>query len=354
MIRVGLMAGVVCLAVLGLWLRPVPAQRFEVPLAATLGTGAVIETVFTYTSPEGTAHAPAIVSQGVTFDVIWFDGIRESHNDVRILRGNPRDATVEEALTRQDLSARMEPPQTVLTLGNPLDSDGELLVTAVSLGGWAASSVVHDTGGLARKLSLSPVLNRSHLVKSPVVAMGDGWRMLPSYFEMGAAYGVAVLIDTDGRVRGQSAMAGGAGAIQPMVLPLDDKTAVALLRRFDRSQSNLLASWTLDAGRTWSRPEPLNVPNPSAPVAAVHLEDGRLLMLFNDHESDADTLTFATSSDGGRTWQRTRVLDGPGEGDLRYPMMTVLSDGRIAVTYSFSSKAGIVAHVMSADWALGQ
>jgi hypothetical protein len=35
-------------------------------------------------------------------------------------------------------------------------------------------------------------------------------------------------------------------------------------------------------------------------------------------------------------------------------MMQVLGDGRIAVTYSFGSKAGIVAHVLSADWALGQ
>lgn len=352
MTRLVLAGAVVLLAALGLWMRPTPDPKFAPLRVAKLGTGAQFDTVFSHLSTEGTAHAPAIVRQGAGFDLIWFDGIRESHNDVRILRGDVLSGEVHTLLGRESLSARTVPPQTVLTLGNTIQNGAGYLATVVSLGGWAASSVMWVEDGRARKLSLSPMLNRSHLVKSPVIAMQDDWRMVPTYFEMGGAYGVSALLDPSGRVRAQAAMRGDSAAIQPMIVPLNETQAVALLRRFDNSQTQLLASWSEDAGQSWSAPKPLDIPNPSAPVAAVPLEDGGLLMVFNDDPARADTLTFAVSKDQGRTWRRTRILDGPGKGDLRYPMMDVLGDGRIAVTYSTGSKAGIVAHVLSADWAL--
>jgi predicted neuraminidase len=198
------------------------------------------------------------------------------------------------------------------------------------------------------------LLARSHLVKSPVVPMVEGGHLLPTYFEMGNAYGVAARLDAAGRVRGQSDMRGGAAAIQPVVVPTSETEAVALLRNFTRDGGPLLASWTTDGGQSWTAPAALDLPNPSAPVAALRLSDERLLMVFNDAPDRADTLTLALSDDQGRTWTRGAVLGSEGGGDLRYPMLAVLGDGRIALTYSAGGKAGIVAHVFTESWAVQQ
>jgi len=345
---------VVALACLGLYLRPAPEWRFETPEVATLGTGASFETVFTHTSPEGVAHAPALNVTNEGFTLVWFDGIRESHNDVKILGTTWPGGVVETLFTRQSVSALMHPAQTILTLGNTVSAgaQGGYFGTVVSLGGWAAASVALIEDARARKLNLSPILARSHLTKSPVVAMQGDMRLLPTYFEMEGAYGVTALIDAQGRVRGQGIMRGTNAAIQPMVVPLTETRAVALQRRFERDQTQLLASWTGNGGRTWSPPSPLDLANPSAPVAAVTLSDGRILMLFNPEPNTADVLQFATSSDGGASWALGRLLDGPDKGNLRYPMMAVLRDGRIAVTYSTHNKTRIIAHILSADWAV--
>lgn len=354
MTRAAFVGLIALLAATGLWLRPAPEWRFAPAEKAALRIGAEFETVFRHRSDQGVAHAPALISGGT--EVAWFDGIREGHNDVRILEADLATGEVSERLTRQGLSARMVPPQTILTLGNTVGDGTEagLFATVVSLGGWAAASIAHVTGDRARKLSLSPLLNRSTLTKSPVVPMLGGWRLLPAYFEMDGGYGVAALVDARGRVRAQSVIRGDLAGIQPLIVPISATDAVALLRRFDRSNDRLLASWSEDGGASWSPPEPLDLPNPNAPVAAVPLVDGRLLMLFNDSPHSAEVLRFAVSGDGGRTWSPGRVLDGPGQGQLRYPVMQILSDGRIAVAYSAQDKTEIRTHALSADWALSE
>ncbi len=362
-LSVALTALVLGLAAFSYTARPGPDWRFATPALPDPDLPPGFKTVFAYTSPEGTAHAPALIPGGPEgdFALLWFDGLRESHNDVRILGVTyPEGGAPAEVLTRQSVSADMVPAQTVLTLGNTIgDGAGGLLATTVSLGGWAASSITHlsGAGGViaeGRRLNLSPLLARSHLVKSPVVPMAEGGHLLPAYFEMGTAYGVAARLDAEGRVRGQSDMRGGAAAIQPMVVPLSDTEAVALLRNFARGGGPLLASWTEDGGQSWTAPAALDLPNPSAPVAALRLSDGRLLMAFNDALDRADTLTLAISADQGHTWTRGPVMGSEGGGALRYPMLSTLGDGRIALTYSAGGKASIVAHVFTESWAVQQ
>lgn len=354
MIQRGLVFLIAVLGVVGFVAKPDPAWKFETQLQAQLGTGEFFETVFDYTSPVGTAHAPAIVSDGGGDKLIWFDGLKESHNDVKILSSNLSGDDVGELMSRQDMSSIFSPRQTILTLGNTIGDtvDGAYFTTVVTLGGWAAASIAHVTKTHAQKLNLSPIIARSHLIKSPVITMQGNKLLVPAYFELSNGYGVAVLLNSDRRVLAQSIMRGEFSGIQPMIVPLSHNNAVALLRRFDTKNDRLLASWTTDGGAHWTAPSPLKLPNPNAPVAAVPLDNGQILMLYNDDVDTAEILRFATSSDGGHTWSPGRVLDGPGKGNLRYPMMKVRDDGRILATYSTHGKKGIVAHIFSADWAV--
>lgn len=361
--KLGLFVSVIVLAVAGLFLRPVPHWSFELGTPATLGTGAEFETIFEHNSQLGVAHAPAFAVRDGALELVWFDGIRESHNDVEIFHAtvplNTYSATPgAPILSRQKMSNAMMPRQTILTLGNTIfdAADTGYFVTVVTLGGWAAAGIAHwdPDGGVGRKLNLSSVIARSHLVRSPMVGMQDGFRLVPAYFEVSEGYGVTALVDAQNRVRGQGTMRGEFAGIQPMIVPLSDKRAVALLRKFDKRQTQMLVSWTEDGGASWSSPQQTNIANPNAPVAAVRLEDGRVLMAYSVAEDDARTLRFATSDDDGASWIQGRKIDTSDTGSLRYPMMAVLPDGRIALTYSSGTKTSVLLHVLSADWAVAQ
>ena len=66
----------------------------------------------------------------------------------------------------------------------------------IAVGGWAMASIVDVArDGPARRLDLSPVLGRSNLVKSPMVAYADGSMGLPAYFEMGSTFGLLARFD---------------------------------------------------------------------------------------------------------------------------------------------------------------
>ena len=130
--------------------------------------------------------------------------------------------------------------------------------------GWAAASVARvilGPGGplRAEKLSLSPMLNRSALVKSPMLAYADGSHALPAYFEMGQMHGLLVRFHPDGRVADTRRMDGaGLNPIQPMIVPLDGRRAVAFLRDFDVKRGCLLRCETEDGGQSWSAPIRVN------------------------------------------------------------------------------------------------
>lgn len=256
----------------------------------------------------------------------------------------------------------MVPRQLVVTLGNTVPNEAaadSVYTTVVSVGGWAMASVADvrlgENGGVARarKLNLSPFLNRSHLVKSPMVACADGSHALPAYFEMGAAHGTLVRFDRRGRVRDTRRMIGkGVKAIQPMVVVLDELRAVAFLRDFDPS-GTLWTSRTGDGGQSWSRVEPAGIPNPSAPVAALPMGRGRILMAMNDDAGDAGRLRLALSEDEGATWRALRTLEDDG-GDARYPMLRLMPGGDILLAYSHGTKRGIRAWRFNAAWVVAQ
>ncbi len=335
------------------WAEPVPLAEGDAPL---------FQTVLDYTAPEGEAHSPGIILRDGGYSILWFEGSQEARADVDIV-GVDMDAEgvspVTRRVTRGGLSDAFEPRQLVVTLGNTVQNDASqdaLYATVVSVGGWAMASAADvrmgpDGPEVARKLNLSPLLNRSFLVKSPMVEYADGSHALPVYFEMGQTYGALVRLDASGQVRDMRRIAGPVKAIQPMVVPLDARRAVAFMRNFDGAGKRLLISRSEDGGQSWDRVRETDIPNPSAPVAALGLAADRILMAVNDDVSDGSILNLTLSEDGGETWRHLQRLEAGG-GEARYPMMRALPDGRIVLAYSVGAKTGIRVHEFNLAWAL--
>ncbi|MDZ7711190.1 MAG: exo-alpha-sialidase [Roseovarius sp.] len=360
---------ILALAVLSLGLSAVAIRRdrplcwrfaLPDPLPAT-GEGR-LKTVLDHRPAAGQAHAPAIIPHEDGFAVIWFQGSAEAQPDVDIWGvdlvrqdGDWQASRPTPRLTRADLGKALEPRQLVVTLGNTVAHEatpGRLFATVVSVGGWAMAAIADVTMSRegpvsARKLDLSPILNRSFLVKSPMLAYADGSHALPAYFEMGPTFGALVRFDAKGRVRDRRWMRSRvAKAIQPMIVPLDDRRALAFLRDFDRSDV-LWLSHSEDGGRSWSAPERTCRANPSAPVAALALGDGRILMAGNDDAAAPDALILSVSGDEGTSWREVHRIEGPGA--VRYPMLRRMGD-EIVLVHSTGGKRGIAAHVFDAAW----
>jgi len=336
--------------------------RFASPEPLPATGGGQFRTVLDHRPETGQAHAPAIVPQENGVAVLWFQGSAEAQPDVDIwgvdLRrrnGTWQVSDPAPRLTREALGRAMEPRQLVVTLGNTIAHDGKaghLLATVVSVGGWAMAAIADVAMAragpvTARKLDLSPILNRSFLVKSPMLACEDGNHALPAYFEMGPTFGALIRFDETGRVRDRRWMRSRpAKAIQPMIVPLDTRRALAFLRDFDRS-GRLWLSRSVDGGQSWSAPEQTDRPNPSAPVAALALGCGRILMAANDDAASPDALVLSVSEDEGASWREVHRLTGPGA--LRYPMLRRTED-EIVLAHSTGGKRGIAAHVFDAGW----
>ncbi|MEX1235683.1 MAG: exo-alpha-sialidase [Roseovarius sp.] len=345
--------------------RDVPLMwEWAVPAPMDRGGAPVFATVLDHAPETGIAHSPSIILKDQGMSVLWFAGSQEAQADVDVvgvdITPDGAASPITPRLTSAALAEAFEPRQLVVTLGNTVQRDGgkdTLYTTAVSVGGWAMASVAEvqmaPEGPVhARKLDLSPLLNRSFLVKSPMVAYADGSHALPAYFEMGSTYGALVRLDGHGRVRDMRRMTGPMKAIQPMIVPLDAARAVAFLRNFDSGGQRLLISRTGDGGRTWEAVRETPMPNPSAPVAALGIGGDAILMAVNDDAGDGGILNLVLSEDGGATWRHLRTLEAGG-GDARYPMMRALPDGRIALAYSVAGKKGIRAHLFNLAWALG-
>ena len=341
--------------------------RFALPKPVEAEGAPVFETVLDYVPTSGQAHSPGVVVREAGFDVLWFEGSKEAQADVDIHHaafersGDGWEQTTRGPLvTRGDLGRAMEPGQIVVTLGNTIENEAvkdRLFATVASIGGWAMASItdLRMAGGRpawARRLDLSPVLGRSNLVKSPMVAYADGSMGLPAYFEMGRTFGLLARFDRHGRVRDTRRIAGAGKPIQPMIVPLSETRAVAFLRDFDPSYK-LLVSRTEDGGQTWSRAVPMEVANHSAPVAALVLGGGRILMAMNDLADDPLALRLVLSEDEGESWRALRAFEGEA-GALRYPMLRRLAGGEIVLAYSKGTKQGLVAHVFNQAWVEAQ
>lgn len=141
------------------------------------------------------------------------------------------------------------------------------------------------------------------------------------------------------------------GLVQMDIVKLSDARLVAFFR--SRYADWIYKSVSSD-GCHWAAPVPTLLPNNNSSIQAVRLQDGHLVMAFNNTQAGLtrDTprtasrtiLSVALSMDGGKTWPwvrdaqnnenpaNTRSGENP---EYSYPSVVQTPDGRIQMAFTF-------------------
>jgi predicted neuraminidase len=120
------------------------------------------------------------------------------------------------------------------------------------------------------------------------------------------------------------------GAIQPTILPHGGGDLQILCRS---RQQAILEAWSHDGGKTWSPLTRTDLPNPSAGIDAIRLQDGRFLLVYNHAVRGREHLNVAVSADGKRWLAAVALEDSPGE--YSYPAMIQSRNGEVHITYTW-------------------
>ena len=101
-----------------------------------------------------------------------------------------------------------------------------------------------------------------------------------------------------------------------------------------------------DGGRTWSKGTDSEFPNPNSAVDFIKLQNGHLLLVYNDTNiGDRMPLTVAISTDNDKTYpHRRNILNIPGD-TAAYPVAIQTRDGKIHVVYT-SEERQVVNHAV--------
>jgi predicted neuraminidase len=174
-------------------------------------------------------------------------------------------------------------------------------------------------------------------IRSKPIQLADGRIVCGSSVESYKAWGAWIEITPDaGRTwtkHGPINVPGKPyGIIQPSVFLTADGGLAFLAR--SRGIGRVVRAESKDGGYIWTAAEPTDLPNPNAGVETLRLRDGRVLLLYNHTAVGRTPLNIAVSNDDGRSFRPSLVLeDQPGE--YSYPAMIQSADGTIHCTYTW-------------------
>jgi predicted neuraminidase len=120
------------------------------------------------------------------------------------------------------------------------------------------------------------------------------------------------------------------GGEQPTFIERADGTLLAYLR----VKPNIKMSESHDGGKTWSEPAPTAWKNPDAGISMRRLDNGHVILVFNNQDAGRSPLHIALSTDEARTWGPPLTLEtNPGE--YSYPSVLQTRDGKVHIIYTF-------------------
>lgn len=134
------------------------------------------------------------------------------------------------------------------------------------------------------------------------------------------------------------------GNLQPAVVQLDDKHLICYCRRGSdykpRKDGWLVRAESHDGGYTWSDGKDSQFPNPNAAVDFIKLNNGHLLLVYNDSMNDRTPLTVAISLDQDHSYPYRRDIM-TGDYDYAYPIAIQAADGKIHIVFTSHARTVI-------------
>ena len=122
----------------------------------------------------------------------------------------------------------------------------------------------------------------------------------------------------------------------------------------------------------WSIPQPTNLPNSDSAIDAVRLEDGRILLAYNDHGTIRNPLSIAVSDDrgsghaasglveptarreaglsAGAAFRKLRDIENEAGQDFSYPSLVRARDGTFYLTYTWRYRSAIKCAHFDGNW----
>jgi len=303
----------------------------------------------------------------------WYAGSRETDRDVAVWFSETASLAEGAAAVRWALPRSIVDRSTAMAslaryvdkVGNSVlftDDSGRLwlIYVTIAVGGWSGSSLnacSSGDGGASwtgsRRLTLSPFFNISELVRAAPFALDSGEIGLPIYHECLGKFPEMLWLKPEGDVlvATKSRMAGGRSLLQPAVVPLGGREAVAFLRDHSAAR-RLVEQRTMDGGATWSPPVATPLPNPDASVAALRLSDGSLLVAFNNSPAHRESLGLVVST-GASGWRPVAVLDNEAGQKFAYPYLHRDRRGLVHLVYTWKMQR--IRHVvMNEAWIRAQ
>ena len=326
---------------------------------------------------------------------VWFGGTQEGIPDISIYMSRLERGSDEwtQAEKLSDDPSRSE--QNPVLFQEP---DGRLwLMYTAQLSGNQDTAIVRyrtsdDRGRTWSKID-TLFTEAGTFIRQPLIVLDNGDWLLPVFYCI-TLPGVkwtgnrdisAVKISSDkGKTWEEVKVPGSTGCVHMNIEKLRDGTLLALFR--SRFADSIYSSRSIDNGRTWSEPEPTELPNNNSSIQFTALQDGTLALVYNhmnanetterraslydeiEEEDDTKTgvdtearpafwgaprapMTLALSQDGGITWPVKRNIE-VGDGyamtnnskdklnrEFSYPSIKQGKDGDLHIAFTYYRQA---------------
>ncbi|MBN1558746.1 exo-alpha-sialidase [candidate division KSB1 bacterium] len=147
------------------------------------------------------------------------------------------------------------------------------------------------------------------------------------------------------------------GNLQAQVVQLTDSYLIAYLRRggdfLPTERGYMLRAESRDGGYCWSDAVETAFKNPNSAIDFIKLNNGHLLLVYNDNMNERTPLTVAISVDGDKSYPHRRHIAG-GDNTFAYPYAIQTADDTIHIVYTTNNRTTIMHAVFDEYAIIGQ
>ncbi len=221
---------------------------------------------------------------------------------------------------------------------------------------WSTSRIKAKISKDGAKTWSDPVMIADELgmmVRAHPIVLHDGDYLLPIYHETGhdreevGADSTSLFLRFNPKTKTwteTNRIRSRIGNIQPSVVQITDDYLVCYCRRGGGygpcKDGWLVRAESRDGGRTWSDGKETKFPNPNSATDFIKLQNGHLLLVYNDSMTDRTPLTVVVSTDNDKTYPHRRNIC-EGRGPFAYPVAIQTQDGKIHIIFTSHNRTVI-------------